>query len=109
MQKINLLIVDLVDANRQQEIKINLLESHSHPHSHIKNHKSLTDFFSVLEGKMEKLMIFLVDGEYVDSGENYLNFTSKAEAHLEKGEEEEYFKKWFEFMKELFIEVHMKR
>ena len=36
---------------------------------------------------MEKLMIYLIDKKYLAGVENYLNFMTKAETYLAKGEE----------------------
>ena len=96
-------MADLVELNRQYQLKIALLEKHGRHFS--PKSQNIVNFFVIFQEKMEKLMKFLVSKKYIKNGWKYAEFASNANSSLMRTDEEVYLNKWFEFMKKLFIEV----
>ena len=66
----------------------------------------MINFFLLLQAKMERIISFLVSKKYISDGEQYAEFVSRANVHLMRNDAEEYFEKWLEFIKQLFLEVY---
>ena len=72
------------------------------------NCSHIVDYFMSLQDKMEKLMTFLVEKEFLNNRQQYAKFTVIANSQLMKNDEE-YMKNWLELMKCLFVEVNEKQ
>ena len=54
---------------------------------------------------MERLLQWMIHKKYIENGQKYADFSSKAKAHLQKYNYEDYMKNWLEFMKFLIEQL----
>ena len=101
-------VADLVESNRQYQLKLALLENGTHKFG-AGNRAYIVGYFLSLQDKMEKLMKYLIEKEFISNSQQYAKFTATANKSLMEMNDEEYMKQWLEFMKSIFMEANEKQ